>query len=205
MCSTAPEPFENDGSIHSAIIKQLKRVMAAEYSRELSVKVSATLRGLAAQGYRMCGSAGYGLRRLVLDEDGIPGATVGVGQRKAVQGHRLMLVPGPPEELAVVRRIYHLRLKRKWSMTDIANTLNAEGLFNEFGRPWTIRTIRTVLTNEKYIGNNVFGYLKGRLGEKRRSTPPESWVRYDGAFPAVIDSNLFRQAVRESSRSTDPS
>lgn len=35
------EQFENDGSIGSSIIKTVKRAMAGEYSRELSVKVYA--------------------------------------------------------------------------------------------------------------------------------------------------------------------
>jgi hypothetical protein len=33
------EQFENDGSISSSVLKKLKRSMAAEYSRELPVKV----------------------------------------------------------------------------------------------------------------------------------------------------------------------
>jgi predicted site-specific integrase-resolvase len=37
------EAFENDGSLMSSILKTLKRVMAAEFSRELSVKVFAGL------------------------------------------------------------------------------------------------------------------------------------------------------------------
>ena len=35
------EQFDNDGSLMSSIVKNLKRVMAAEYSRELSVKAHA--------------------------------------------------------------------------------------------------------------------------------------------------------------------
>ena len=35
------EQFENDGSIGSDLLKTVKRVMAGEYSRELSVKVFA--------------------------------------------------------------------------------------------------------------------------------------------------------------------
>jgi DNA invertase Pin-like site-specific DNA recombinase len=35
------EQFDNDGSLLSSIVKNIKRVMAAEYSRELSVKVHA--------------------------------------------------------------------------------------------------------------------------------------------------------------------
>jgi hypothetical protein len=33
------EQFENDGSMSSSVLETLKRSMAAEYSRELSVKV----------------------------------------------------------------------------------------------------------------------------------------------------------------------
>jgi DNA invertase Pin-like site-specific DNA recombinase len=190
------EPFENDGSMHSAIIKQLKRVMAAEYSRELSVKVSTAQRGLAQQGYRLMGSPGYGLRRLILDETGAPAILLEPGQRKAIHGHRIMLVPGPPDEVATVRRIYRLRLERKQSLAAIARTLNAEGVMNEQGRPWKGGTVKTVLTNEKYVGNNVFGRLKGRLGETRRPTPPETWVRCQDAFPALVDRKLFRKAVK---------
>jgi len=35
------EQFDNDGSIGSILLKSVKRVMAGEYSRELSVKVFA--------------------------------------------------------------------------------------------------------------------------------------------------------------------
>lgn len=35
------EQFDNDGSLLSSIVKNIKRVMAAEFSRELSVKVHA--------------------------------------------------------------------------------------------------------------------------------------------------------------------
>ena len=64
------EQFDNDGSIGSILLKNVKRVMAGEYSRELSVKVFA---GQCRQ-YRSAASAqgspaGFGLRRLLIDED----------------------------------------------------------------------------------------------------------------------------------------
>jgi len=62
------ELFQNDGSLSSTILKGLKRAMAAEYSRELSSKVSAGRRGLLELGYWQGGSAGYGLRRQMVDE-----------------------------------------------------------------------------------------------------------------------------------------
>lgn len=53
------EQFENDGSIGSSIIKTVKRAMAGEYSRELSVKVFAGQANLIRLGYRQGGPAGY--------------------------------------------------------------------------------------------------------------------------------------------------
>jgi DNA invertase Pin-like site-specific DNA recombinase len=55
------EPFENDGSPVSAIVKNVKRLMAGEYSRELSAKVFAGQRRLVKLGYRQGGPPGYGL------------------------------------------------------------------------------------------------------------------------------------------------
>jgi DNA invertase Pin-like site-specific DNA recombinase len=64
------ELFENDGSVANLLLKQLKRTMAGEYSRELGVKVHAGQERLAKMGHRMGGVAGYGLRRCLVMLDG---------------------------------------------------------------------------------------------------------------------------------------
>src|ERR1700732_3030932 len=46
------EQFDNDGTMLSSILKNLKRVMAAEFSRELSSKVHAGLLRVAGLGFR---------------------------------------------------------------------------------------------------------------------------------------------------------
>src|SRR5579864_5457788 len=53
------EQFDNDGSLLSSIVKNLKRVMAAEFSRELSAKVHAGQLRLASLGFRVGGPVGY--------------------------------------------------------------------------------------------------------------------------------------------------
>src|SRR6267143_1209981 len=60
------EEFDNDGSLISSIVKNIKRVMAAEFSRELSAKVHAGALRLARLGFKMGGPVGYGLQRLAL-------------------------------------------------------------------------------------------------------------------------------------------
>ncbi|RDY65446.1 hypothetical protein DX912_17210 [Lysobacter soli] len=49
------EPFENDGSPMTVVIKSVKRVMAAEYSRELSTKVFMGQCRLIELGFRQGG------------------------------------------------------------------------------------------------------------------------------------------------------
>ena len=46
------ESFENDGGLLSSIVKSVKRVMAAEFSRVPSVKVHTGQCGIASLGFR---------------------------------------------------------------------------------------------------------------------------------------------------------
>src|ERR1700720_1237845 len=66
------EQFENDGSPVSTIVKSVKRTMAGEYSRELSAKVFKGQCKLIELGFRQGGPAGYGLRRMLVDQNGSP-------------------------------------------------------------------------------------------------------------------------------------
>jgi DNA invertase Pin-like site-specific DNA recombinase len=122
------EQFENDGSPVSNIIKSIKRMMAGEYSRELSVKVHAGQSRLIERGYRQGGTAGYGLRRLLLDEQGNRKQQLEYGERKSIQTDRVILVRGPTDEIETVKRIYQCFVHDRMSESEIAAELNAIGL-----------------------------------------------------------------------------
>ena len=62
----------------------------------------------------------------------------------------------------------------------------------DLGRPWTRGTVHQVLTNEKYVGNNVWNRISFKLKKKRVRNTPEMWIRADGAFEPIVD----RPAVR---------
>ncbi|WP_259234788.1 recombinase family protein [Bradyrhizobium elkanii] len=190
------EQFENDGSLSSTIIKSMKRAMAGEYSRELSAKVFAGQCRLIGLGFRQGGTPGYGLRRQLIDEHRTPKICLGRGEYKSLQTDRVILRPGPPEEVAVVQRIYRQFVLQLKSEAEIAAMLNLEGIPNEFGRPWTRGTIHQILTNEKYVGNNVYNRVSFKLKQKRIVNPPEMWVRAQDAFDAVVDSDFFHAARR---------
>jgi DNA invertase Pin-like site-specific DNA recombinase len=188
------ESFENDGSFGSDIHKMLKRKMAGEYSRELSVKVFAGQCRLIELGFRQGGPAGFGLRRQLIDERGFPKAELARSEHKSLQTDRVILVPGPPNELEVVRRIYRSFVEEARKETEIAALLNADGLYTDLGRPWTRGTVHQVLVNEKYIGNNVWNRGSFKLRQKRVRNGPEMWIRADGAFTPVVDRLLFEAA-----------
>lgn len=190
------EQFENDGSLSATIIKSMKRAMAGEYSRELSTKVFAGQCRLISLGYRQGGAAGYGLRRQIVDEHREPKGQLGRGEHKSLQTDRVILTPGPPDEIETVSRIYRLFVDQGRSEREIATILNAEGIRSDLDKPWTRGTVHQILSNEKYAGHNVYNRVSFKLKQKRVTNPPDMWIRADNAFEPIIDQNLFNGAQR---------
>lgn len=187
------EQFENDGSIGSSIIKTVKRAMAGEYSRELSVKVFAGQANLIRLGYRQGGAAGFGLRRLLVDQHGEAKTELEHGQQKSIATDRVILVLGPPAEVKFIQQVYRLFVDGQ-SEQQIADFLNGQGVLSDLGRPWTRGTVHQLLTNEKYIGNNVWARTSFKLKDRHVSNKPEDWIRADNAFPRVVDPETFDKA-----------
>jgi len=188
------EQFDNDGSIGSILLKNVKRVMAGEYSRELSVKVFAGQCRLIEHGFRQGGPAGFGLRRLLIDEGRNPKGELGRGDRKSLQTDRVVLTPGPLEEIEHVHSIYSMFVEEGRSEREIALELNRRGILSDFGRPWSRASIHQILTNEKYIGNNIFNRVSYKLKQRRIVNRRDTWVRADGVFPSIVDRALFERA-----------
>lgn len=187
------EQFKNDGSLSSTVMVGLKRSMAAEYSRELSVKVFAGHRNLVQRGYRQGGAPGFGLRRQLVDEQHNIKGLLSRGEKKSIQTDRVFLVPGPRAEIETVHRIYRLFLEDAKPERVIASQLNREGFVTDAGRPWTRGTVHQVLTNEKYIGNNVYNRTSFKLKIEHKQNPPDEWIRKDGAFEAIVPQGQFWQ------------
>jgi DNA invertase Pin-like site-specific DNA recombinase len=188
------EQFDNDGSPISTIVKGVKRAMASEYSRELSTKVFAGQCRLIELGYRQGGQAGYGLRRQLIDGAGTRKGELSRGEQKSIQTDRVVLMPGPPNEVETVRWIYRTFVESRRSEREIAEALNARGIQTDMGRPWTRGTVHQVLINDKYVGDNVWNRVSMKLHGKRVQNASDMWVRRDGAFEGLVDRMLFSTA-----------
>jgi hypothetical protein len=111
-----------------------------------------------------------------------------------LQTDRVVLEPGPVEEVETVRRMFRLFVHERKHQREIAASLNKEQVSTDLGRRWTAGSVQQVLSNEKYIGNNVFNRASAKLKNKRIANPPDMWIRAVGAFPAIVDPELFTAA-----------
>ena len=189
------EQFTNDGTATSWLLKALKRSMAAEYSRELGVKVRAGKIRLAAMGYRMGGRVPYGLRRLLVEADGTQVRLLRPGEHKCLTTQRIILVPGSAEEQAVIREIFQRALTGDGAQA-IARSLNRRRLPYLKGNDWTLYNILAVLHNPAYAGMNVYAKTSQRLLEPTVRRPPEEWVRCDTAFTPIVKRETFEKVRR---------
>jgi len=194
------ESFDNDGSPISTLIKGLKRAMAAEYSRELSEKVFRAQVRFTEAGYKQGGTAGYGLRRMALSPTGQTKGILKPGERKNMPSDRVTYVPGPPEEQAVIKRIYAMYLDERMPDVGIAARLNSEEVSSGTCRPWSAHLVKQILTNDKYVGTMTFNRGTQRMRTTRRANNQEKWVRRENAFEAVVPRDRFDQAAIERRR-----
>ena len=188
------EQFENDGSPVSTIVKGVKRAMAGEYSRELSTKVFAGQCRLIEMGFRQGGPAGFGLRRVLIDQTGSIKSELTRGEHKSLQTDRVILMPGPDSEVQSVNQIYKWFIEEGISESEIAARLNGSGVRTDLNRDWTRATVREVLINEKYIGNNVYNRISFKLKKHRIINQPDMWIKKEGAFEAIVSPEIFYMA-----------
>jgi hypothetical protein len=75
-------------------------------------------------GYRQGGPAGYGLRRILVDQNGSVKSELARGEHKSLQTDRVILMPGPDDEVRTVNLIYQWFIDHGISTSEIAGRLN---------------------------------------------------------------------------------
>ncbi|MCA7799119.1 recombinase family protein [Escherichia coli] len=183
-----------DFPLESSVILNIKRSSAAYHSRNLSEKVFIGQANLIKLGYHQGGMAGYGLRRLLVDENGIAKEVLGFRKRKSIQTDRVILIPGPKNEIKIVNSIYDLFIDDNMPEFIIAERLNEQNIPAENGTLWTRAKIHQILTNEKYIGNNIYNKTSSKLKSRLVKNPKNEWVRCDKAYKPIISKKKYNKA-----------
>jgi DNA invertase Pin-like site-specific DNA recombinase len=195
------EPFSNDGTATSSLLKALKRSMAAEFSRELSEKVIRGKTNIVQLGYWVGGPPGYGYRRMMISESGKPKQIMKPGEQKNMRTDRVILVLGPRPEVECVRLIFSMAAQGNGCMA-IARELNRRGILR-YGHPWLATNVYNLVTNPKYAGCNVWNRSSERLQAKRTHNAPQQWITKPGAFKPIVDQETFDQAQLGRTKKTD--
>ncbi|MGN8786458.1 recombinase family protein, partial [Blautia sp. HCP3S3_D9] len=160
------------------------------YSRDLSKKVRASRKQMAAQGKYIAGQTLYGYRK------------------KKKNKHQLEI---DPEAAAVVREIFDMRIAGV-GLTEIARNLNDRGIKcpsvyktekgeasnhteNAENMCWTASGVLQLLSNEIYTGavvalKSTFDKVTGKLKVK----PKEEWSKVEGMHEAIVSKEVFQKA-----------
>ena len=186
------EQFENDNSTTSNLLKALKRTMAAEYSREMSVKIFAGQKRLPSMGFWQGGPAPFGMMRQIIDQAGQPKGTPAYGEWKSISTDRVVLIPGPPEEVATIRLAYDLYTKRGKSRREIVDILNAREVLRGT-TPWNITKVRCLLIDPVYKGAYAYCKHENKF-HTYKTLPREKWQVCEKAFAGIIPEKQWTQA-----------
>lgn len=195
------EPFDNDGSVTASLLKHIKRVMAGEYSRELSSRIFASQVRLARMGYRVGGRAPLGLRRLLLDGDDQPKTILEEGEHKFLRSDKIVLVPGPENEIETVRLIFELAGAQGMTNRDIARELDRREIAPPRAGQWNPYTVDAIIRNEIYIGTLIYNRRSYKLKGAIKINPKAEWIRHENHLVPLVGRELFDRAHASRRRS----
>lgn len=186
------EQFDNDGSPTATLVKNMKRLMAAEYSRDLSSRVFRGQQRASREGFHTNGTTNFGFRRLIVGPDGTRKTLMEAGEAKALATDRTIFVPGPSDEIKLVRWVFEEFASGK-SLGSIDRSLQRSKLPAAKRRKWGNNLLGKMLRNEIYIGNKIWNKKSQKLGGARVINDPSAWVRVDGVCKAIVSKELFER------------
>jgi DNA invertase Pin-like site-specific DNA recombinase len=189
------ESFSSESTMPNAIMKALKRVMAAEYSRELSDKVLFGMSRLVSRGLWPGSVPGFGLRRMLVSSEGQRKQIMTFGEHKNLRSDHTMLVHGPKDEVDFVREIFRMYVNERRSTTYIARTLNERGIPHGDSK-WNYQAVRKMLGDGKYAGSLEWGRYTQKLTGHAVPVPKEKWLVAHGVVEPIIDRKTFETAQK---------
>lgn len=195
------EPFSSTDTPMGSVLKNLKRAMAAEYSRELMVKTRSGQKAALDAGFHMGHLPCLGIRRLACSKDGVSERPLGPYEHKSARTEHVKWVRGPEGEIAAVRRIFELYTETDISIRDLAAAANAEGLRSAGGKAFTPWMLYSLLESETVVGNFVWGRADHTL-QRKRAEGEENFRRIKGVFEPIVSHETWHAAKAKRAKRT---
>jgi hypothetical protein len=181
MNRTVPPLPRGRRDLGESIVALIDYDHAGQERRDLAQKMIYAQLNLAKEGYSTGGRPPFGFRRWLVQVDGTPVRQLAQGERVKMAGHHVVWLPGPEEELALIRRI--LAMLESMPASRVAAQLTAEGVpAPDAGRlrtdrgvrhttsgVWHQSTIMTIARNPRLRA--VVEYGRRSMGDRLRFSP----------------------------------
>ena len=196
----------NHNSLAGRLTKKIKQELATEESHKQSLRVRERSKMRAAEGFRVGGFAPYGFKRMLVEPDGTPVKTLEHGERKYEKHQRVILTPGDPEEIKVIKKIFALRSEGH-GYRSIANILNEKNIPSpgqlkgktKRHKKWRAGAIQCIIKNPVYKGDWIYNrQVRGNWVKDENPDiyyhPKNELIKHDNAHTGLISPELFEQA-----------
>ena len=123
-----------------------------------------------------------------------------LGYRKGIDGNPEI----DPEQAEIVKLIYQ-RFLAGDSQQQIKETLERQGILSPMGKPtWSVTTIRSILSNEKYKGDALLQktYVIDCISHKSKKNDDRPQYYVENNHPAIIPREVFDRVQEELARRT---
>jgi DNA invertase Pin-like site-specific DNA recombinase len=190
--------FAEGDEIEDRSIRHIMRAVggaeASKYRANLRANSTRGRIGTTRQGF-WATRAPFAYRRAVV----YPTAQARVldhGVPKA-RGEKIKLVPGPEDEVAMVREVFARYASGAYSMRALCRWMNAQPAARQGRQPWHVATLRNLLENHAYIGAipaRRRTAVRMERGDYRRHTP--EYVVWDAHAP-LVDRDIFDQVQQQ--------
>lgn len=175
------------------LVKQVRRVMAAEYVRQLSDRVRQGKRRAMEAGRAPGAWPRFMADRQLAAPDADSCSSPSRSEPFSPSADAMRLVrPGRRREL-VIRRIFRLFTSGGMSMAAIARSLTDDGLMWTDGTPWNRRRVARALRHSLAMGVQTYGRSRTVLGARGPELDESRWGEFQ-AFDPVISKQTFAAA-----------
>ncbi len=185
------EQFDRERTPLSDLLKALKRTMAAEFSRELGVKVRDAQRKAVALGFQFGRLPAIGIDRVGVLPGGLRRPLA--RDERPRKGERVAWIAGPAEELRLVRRIFREYVGSDVTIAGLVRRLNAEG-HSARGRPFTQSIMKCLLASEIFYGEFTWGRRKSGARKQRRGDGDPAIMRSALVMDPVVSKSVWTKA-----------
>lgn len=178
------ESFGPEHSPYASLMKSMKRVLAAEFSREKARIVTYGKRRTAERGFRSGAPPPYGMKRILVTPDGAYVQDMPKGMHKIVSAYKTKLAPARDATTAVVLKIFESFVDRRMRVTPIVMSLNRAEIPSPGGKRWTAAAVTYILTNPAY----------GGIGSLNVPGSSGATIRVEGAHEGIVPQKTFEAA-----------